>query len=284
MAGSGAPARDTDWLSEDLKVAEEGETAFFVGCLPLFNVIFQQELGVEIMEIARSAIRVLNRLGIEPVLIPDERCCGHDLLWEGDRESFTALARANAKAFSERGIRHIVTTCAECCRTLRLDYPEAVPDYQPRVEHLIEFLADRMDRKKTASSEDGVTTVTYQDPCRLGRHLGVYDAPREVLAALHGITLVEMDRTAQDAVCCGTAGFIHCDAASRRLQADRLRKAADTGADVLLTACPKCLIHFNCALAEDRRAERGATSLEVQDLAVFAATMFQQGRGAASSH
>lgn len=273
MASSNMPARETDWVGGGLKVAEEGEIALFVGCLPLFDVVFQEELGVEMMEIARSAIRLLNHVGIEPVLVPRERCCGHDLLWSGDREAFLALANANAAAFAERGVRRVLTTCAECCRTWRLDYAEAVPDYRPRVEHFVEFLAERIACREFAFPGNGVSTVTYQDPCRLGRHLGIYDPPRQVLAAMPGTTAVEMDRSGPDAVCCGTAGFIHCDAASRRLQAERLRSAAETGAETLLTACPKCLIHFVCAQAEDRRTNGGSPSVEVQDLTVFAAMM-----------
>lgn len=275
MASADLPARDTDWIGEGLKVAQTGEIALFVGCLPLFNLVFEQELGVEMMEIARAAIRVLNHLGIQPVLVGHERCCGHDLLWSGDREAFTALAKANAAAFAEREVTHILTTCAECCRTWRLDYPEVVPEYQPRVQHVAEFLADRIECKELAFEGDGVSTVTYQDPCRLGRHLGVYDPPRQVLGAVPGTTVVEMTRTGRDAVCCGTAGFVHCDSASRRLQGERLRSAAETGAEKLLTACPKCLIHFTCAQVEDRRVKRDPPSIEVEDLTVFAARMLR---------
>jgi Fe-S oxidoreductase len=80
-----------------------------------------------------------------------------------------------------------------------------------------------------------------------------------------------MQRNGSDAQCCGTSGFIHCDAGSRRLQAERLRDAGQTGARKLLTACPKCLIHFTCAQTEDRRREGTAPAIEVQDLTVFAA-------------
>ena len=91
------PARPA-WLTEDLRVAEEGELALFVGCLPLFDRFFQDSLGVETVEIARAAVRILNRLGIEPVLVADECCCGHDLRWSGDEEGFARLARANVAA------------------------------------------------------------------------------------------------------------------------------------------------------------------------------------------
>ncbi|MFQ5599694.1 MAG: (Fe-S)-binding protein [Candidatus Krumholzibacteriia bacterium] len=273
MAEGVDPVRSDEWLDHDLEVAEEGELALFVGCLPFFDLYFQNDLGIRTLDSARGAIRVLNQLGIEPVLVSQERCCGHDLLWGGDREPFEALAKANAEVFSARGVKHIVTTCAECCRTWRLDYPEVVPDYTPRVEHFAEFLAGRVEADTLQFRSNGEALLTYQDPCRLGRHLGVFDAPRRLLEALPDTELVEMNRTGRDALCCGTSGFIHCDAASRRLQQQRLREATATGAAKLVTTCPKCLIHFSCAQSEDRRREGKEPSIEVEDLTVLAARM-----------
>ena len=109
----------------------------------------------------------------------------------------------------------------------------------------------------------------------MGRHLGVYDAPRRLLAAVPGATVLEMQRSGSDAQCCGTSGFIHCDAGSRRLQAERLRSATKTGAHKLLTGCPKCLIHFTCAQAENRCRGENVPTIDVQDLSVFAATMLR---------
>ncbi len=268
------PSRDLSWIDPDLRVAERGEIALFVGCLPIFDALFGERFGVRTTDIARSAIRALNLLDIEPVVVAEERCCGHDLLWGGDQEGFAALADANASAFQARGVELILTTCAECCRTWRVDYPEAVPDYQPRVQHLVEFLDERVAAGELAFlGPDATETVTYQDPCRLGRQLGVIDAPRRVLGAVPAVEMVEMERSGADAVCCGTAGFVHCDAASRQLQAERLGSATETGASTLLTACPKCLIHFACAQSEDDRRNRTSNDIQVEDLTVFATRM-----------
>jgi heterodisulfide reductase subunit D len=279
MAAGPPPERDLTWVGDGLEVAEEGEVGLFVGCLPLFEAYFGSELHVRPLEIARSAIRLLNEGGIRPVLVPEERCCGHDLYWSGEREAFTALARANAKAFAERGVKRIVTACGECCRTWKLDYPGITGGYAPRVEHVAEFVADGVAHATLSFRSDGDRTITYQDPCRLGRHLGVFEAPRRVLGALPGTEFVEMPRTGRDAVCCGTSGFIHCDAASRAIQNDRLAEASATGAATLVTACPKCLIHFTCAQAEARRAGARGPSLEVQDFTVLAASRLSQAGG-----
>ena len=274
LAGSSEDVeRDLSWLGDDLKIAEEGEVALFVGCLPLFDVYFGRDFGVEMLEIARSAIRMLNRVGVEPVVLTEERCCGHDLLWGGDKETFQALAEANTAAYKAKGVNHIVTTCAECCRTWEIDYAEAVESYQPKVEHLSEFLAPKLGNGKLAFRETDNGAVTYHDSCRLGRQLGVFDAPRQMLAAVPGTELHEMERSGQDAQCCGTTGFVFCNGVSRELQAKRLKSAAATGATKLVTLCPKCLIHFHCAQTEDRRNERSAPVIEVQDLTVYAANM-----------
>jgi Fe-S oxidoreductase len=265
------------WLEADdsLRVADEGELALFVGCLPLFDAFFGSKLEIETVEIARAAIRLLNRLGIEPVLVTDECCCGHDLLWRGDTDAFETLAKSNLAAFEARGIQQILTVCAECARTWRTDYTEVLAHYQPRVEHLSEFLAARLDRDELSFRWTSNGAVTYQDPCRLGRQLGVFDPPRELLRAVPGSKLTEMERSGADALCCGTAGFIRCDAVSRQLQCERLESAASTGASKLITACPKCMIHFRCTQQEDSRRQRQPVSIEVEDLTVFMASQLE---------
>ncbi len=274
-----APERDLSWIGTDVAIAEEGDVALFVGCLPLFDAAFARGYGVDVLQITRSAVRLLNRLGIEPVILPQERCCGHDLFWNGEQETFERLARANTQAFEDRGIETILTTCAECCRTWRLDYPKVVPGYQPRVEHLAEFLAPRLESGELALHPSDNGPVTFHDPCRLGRQLGVYDAPRRVLEAVPGCQVTEMERSGQDSLCCGTSGFIHCDSSSRRIQSERLAGAAATGATTLITACPKCLIHFHCAQTEDRRTGRARAALQVEDLTVWAAGFLDRPNG-----
>ena len=271
LAGLGERAARPAWLEEDLEIAEEGDVALFVGCLPIFDVLFREEFQVETLDSARAAIRLLNHLEIAPVLVGDECCCGHDLLWGGEPEAFEALAVENTRRFQDRGVEQIVTVCAECCRTWRLDYPEVVADYSPRVEHLTEFLAPRVELHELAFRPSGNGSVTYQDPCRLGRQMGVYEEPRQLLAAVPDGELREMDRSGQDALCCGTPGFVHCDAVSRQLQVQRLQGAVDTGASKLLTSCPKCLLHFRCAQSEDRLRARPVQDIEVEDILVYLA-------------
>lgn len=266
----------TKEIFRGLKIAEEGEVGLFVGCLPHFDTIFRERLGFKPTDIARAAVKLLNGLDIEPVIVEEERCCGHDQLWTGQQELFKALARQNLANFEKRGVKKVVTACAECARTWKLDYAELEGSYHPEVQHFVELLSEQTGSLLPLLSESKSTRVTYQDPCRLGRHLGSYDAPRNLLEEMPGVELHEMEKSHENAVCCGTPGFIHCDATSKALQLQRLKEARDTRAELLLTACPKCLIHFSCSLEEKRRNGNAFDELEVQDITLFAARMLKR--------
>jgi Fe-S oxidoreductase len=263
------------WLHEGgngLRVSDDSDTLFFVGCAPYYDVQFRG-IGVEGNGVARSTVAVLNGLGIEPQVLAEERCCGHDLLWEGDVEGFAALAELNAELISESGAKRIVTSCPECARALAVDYPAHGIDLGVEILHLSELVASEPWPELEA---DGGTArqATYHDPCRLGRHLGVYDPPRQALGEA-GFELVEMPRTRENGQCCGTNGWTHCGAANKQIQADRLREAQATGADTLVTSCLKCQIHFKCAL-QDRKLKEEIT-IEIHDLATLMAQAFADG-------
>jgi heterodisulfide reductase subunit D len=256
------------WLDDNLKVSSSSDTLYFVGCLPYYDTMFKGQ-GFEGIEIARAAVKILNHLGIEPQVMADERCCGHDQLWEGDIGTFRALAELNLAQLKASGARRIVTTCPECARTLKLDYPEYVGGHGMEVLHLAELLAQEAASNKLELAANNLRpTATYQDPCRLGRHLGVYDAPRQVMAGL-GLELVEMERTSHTSLCCGTSCWTSCGQVSKNIQVERLREARATGAKLLVTACPKCQIHFQCA--QDDPVLREEISIEIRDLATLIA-------------
>jgi heterodisulfide reductase subunit D len=255
------------WLDDELKVSDESDTVYFVGCLPYYDTMFTK-LGVEGIEIAQAAVKILNHLGIEPQVMADERCCGHDQLWEGDIATFRALAELNLGQLKATGARRIITTCPECARTLKLDYPQFVGSHGMQVLHLAEFLQQQAASGEFQPATGNLPLATYQDPCRLGRHLGVYDAPRKVMASL-GLDLVEMERTRNTSLCCGTSCWTSCGQVSKNIQVERLREAKATGAELLVTSCVKCQIHFKCA--QDDPLLRGEIDIEIRDLATLVA-------------
>ena len=253
-----------DWLSNEYRVSDKSDVLFWVGCAPYFEPIFE-DLEFSALDIARASLKTMNLLGIEPRLLPNERCCGHDALWTGDIETFKKLAEHNAAQIKEAGVKKIVFSCPEGYRTFKMDYPDYV-DLDCEVVHLSELLAEKIGQNGLKLKEVR-KKVTYQDPCRLGRHMGIYDAPRKVIESIPGIEFVEMQHSGRESICCGTSAFTNCDAYSNALRAERLSEARATGADLLITACPKCQTHLKCAMTDKGDEHRAIPKIEIRDLA-----------------
>ena len=253
----------TAWLTEDLRTVTQGDDFYFVGCLPYFDVIFE-DLGVVSTDSARDAVRLMNALGITPVVSNHERCCGADLLVNGDEEGLSKLARLNVEAIADSGARRVIFTCPECYNAFRNDYPRHVGRLPFDLVHISELLAEHLDELPLGAL-DG--RVTYQDPCRLGRYQGVYDEPRMLIEAT-GVDLVEMRKNRDNAVCCGSVGWVNCGQCAKGIQMARLRQAEATGASLMITACPKCRIHLSCALrdVDTRREDHQPVDIALEDL------------------
>jgi Fe-S oxidoreductase len=251
-----------DWIDPGLKVSTSGPVAFFTGCAPYFDVFFS---GIEAntLSIARDSLRLLNFLGIEPVVLENERCCGHDLLWTGDRENFEILCRLNYEAFKSAGIEEIVVSCPECRHVLGEYMAEVIPGFDIKVTLLIDMLEAEIYKGGIGFRPLG-KRITFQDPCRLGRISGQYEGPRSLLSLIPDLRLKEMENSRHSAICCGNNAFINCDAYSKRVQVQRLREARNTRADMLVTACPKCMIHLGCTMKDP--ISRGSLKMEIRDL------------------
>ena len=264
-----------EWLSKEYRVSEDSDVLLWVGCAPYFAPIFD-DIEFNALDVTKATLKLLNSLGIEPRLLPNEKCCGHDALWTGDIETFKKLAEYNAAQIKEAGVKKIVFSCPEGYRTFKLDYPNYV-DLGCEVQHVSELLEEKI-------GENGVKfkeikkKVTYQDPCRLGRHLGVYDAPRKVLESIPGIELVEMKHNGPESICCGTSAWTNCDSYSNMLRVERLSEAVETGAELLITGCPKCQTHFRCAMTDKGEEHRTTPKIEVMDLASLVANAIEKGR------
>jgi Fe-S oxidoreductase len=266
MSDSSIKQSRLDWLTDENQTSEESDILFFVGCAPYFDPFFEFEgIGVKTLDIVKGSLKILNKLGIKPKLLPNERCCGHDMLWTGDIETFKRLAEQNAALIREARVKKIIFSCPECYRTFKLDYPNYV-ELGCELQHISEFLAERIGENGLKFKEIK-KKVTYQDPCRLGRHLGVYDAPRKALEAIPGIQFIEMERNREWSLCCGTSAFTNCDSYSNQIRLDRLLEARDTGAETLITCCPKCQTHFKCAMTSRTEERRPEVEIEVMDLA-----------------
>ncbi len=239
----------TEWAREAGKISESGDTYYFVGCSPYFDVEFREDWKLDVMEGPRGVLKLLNAAGIEPVISDDERCCGHDLLWNGDMSNFAKLARKNVDLIKGLGCKRVVFQCPEGYMTFKKYYPEVLGDLDLELVHFYELLADECKAGKL-SFEFSNGVVTYHDPCRLGRQAGIMDAPRALISSIPGITLKEMEHNRESSLCCGTSAWMSCSSCSKEIQKRRLNEAVATGAGTLVTACPKCRLHLSCALRD----------------------------------
>ncbi len=238
-----------EWVTDDLEITDQGDILYYVGCAPYFDVFFD-DLDISTIDAAKSSIKILNKLGIKPVLMSDERCCGHDLLWNGDIENFKMLAEKNIESVEKTGANTILFSCAECMSTFMKLYPEHGFKVKPKLMHMSQFLAEKMSANKL-NLKESAADITFQDPCRLGRHMGIYDEPRQVLQQNDGEHYLEMMQHEKKSLCCGVSAWMNCDITSKGIQKERLKQAKQTGADVLAVACPKCHIHLSCTMKDE---------------------------------
>jgi len=223
----------------------------------------------DFLEIPKTVIGLLNQKDIKPVVLSDEKCCGHDSLWQGDIQSFEKLAKYNVKLFKDAGVKTIIFSCAEGYYTWKYEYKKLFKDSQEfdfEIYHITEYIqkAGLLEDLKFPIMEK--IKVTYHDACRLGRMSNVYDAPREILNKIPFVELVEMKSNKVDALCCGVSSYISCNEYSRMIQAERIQEAIDTGADYLIVSCPKCLAHLNCYLNEKKEQKH---KIKIMDLTTF---------------
>jgi Fe-S oxidoreductase len=247
------------FLAKDVEIDDSSDVLYFMGCVTYMDVVFKDDVGFEGMGIADNTIRLLNAVGIKPAVIDGEKCCGHDQLWRGQKELFEELGRQNIEYLKK--YKTIVTSCPECYRTLAVDYKEKL-GAELNVKHVSEFLLEHKDKLKGR----GKGLITYHDSCRLGRYMGIYDAPRELLKAM-GYELTEMKYVREDALCCGVPQWVNCDDENKEIRRRKMKDAVDTGAEVMVTPCAKCQIHLKCLQMD--KGEKGSGreyNIKIKDL------------------
>ena len=271
MANPAIRQQRLGWLTQEYSLSNRSDVLFFVGCAPYLQHVFA--FDARPLDIAKASLRILNASGVSPIVLPDEKCCGHDALWTGDIELFEKLAEHNAARIKESGARKLVFSCPECYRTFKEDYPRFVA-IDCELQHISEFVLEQL-QQGTIKFKEINRQVTYHDSCRLGRHLGIYEQPRKVLGAIPGLELVEMERNRERALCCGTSAFTNCDSYSMQLQSERLQEAKATGAELLITTCPKCQIHFRCTMENKEHRNGPDIDIEVMDIANLVASALE---------
>lgn len=193
----------------------------------------------------RNLATIIEQAGFSLVMADEEWCCGSVAFRVGDPAPARPGIERTIASLERTGVGTVVTACAGCYRTMVKDWPALAGGGLPfRVVHVTEFLLELVRKGgivDLAPDRPGIT-VTYHDPCHLGRHMGIYDAPREVLASLPGMSLVELPRTRHAAWCCGAGGGVksaYPDLASR-VASDRVEEARQAGVDAIVSSCPFC--------------------------------------------
>jgi Fe-S oxidoreductase len=253
--------------------SDKAEVLFHAGC----RFSYDKDLQAT----ARATVMLLKNAGVNVGIMGErEMCCGGRVYSMGYRDEFTRFAQANVQAWARAGVKTVVTSCADGYHAFKRLYPRL--GSQVEVLHTVEFIARLIEEGKIAFRSEIPMTVTYHDPCHLGRQgepyvpwdgvekkiksqivvyepkrpryngaWGVYDPPREILRSIPGLELVEMERIREYSWCCGAGGGVReaYPEFSAWTAAERIAEAKATGAEALVSACPWCERNFMDAIS-----------------------------------
>lgn len=229
-----------DLENEDYFQENQGaKTCYYVGCVASMYPM--------VMDIPVSFINILDKLNIAVASLgKEEQCCGFPLLASGKYTDFIKMARRNVKEIENRGFESLVTGCPGCYLTFREKYEHILGrPLKFKFVHTTMFLEQLIEEGVLNLSQYGSfkQTVTYHDPCDLGRIGGVYEAPRKILSHIPGITLVEMTHSREKSQCCGGGGNLQAvdQELTHAIAKKRIKEAVETGASILATSCQQCV-------------------------------------------
>ena len=244
-------------LGQDVDTAEY---LYWVGCAGSFD---DRNRKVTV-----ATARLLHEAGVSfAILGPAELCTGDPARRSGNEFVFQMLAIQNVETLEDRGVRKVITQCPHCFNTLKNEYPQFGGDYE--VIHHSQVLSDLVSQGLLRTKNGKSKTVTYHDSCYLGRHNGVYMAPRGVVASIGGINVVEMDRSGTRSFCCGAGGSQMWmeERVGKKVNIDRAEEAVATGADEVAVACPFCYVMLDDGVRELGEEE----SVAVRDISMILA-------------
>jgi Fe-S oxidoreductase len=262
------PSQRAAWArGREIKPFEpKDEILYYVGCTSSYDNRSQK--------VARALAGILRAAGVSfGTLGEQEPCCGDAAYGLGEHDYLRHIIEANARQFGEAGVKTLVTVSPHCYDMFLNHYPQT-DGFRPL--HYTQYLVQLIDEGRLRFDKPFSARVTFHDPCYLGRRHGVFDAPRQVLAAIPDLELVEMARSGQDALCCGGGGgrMWMETKAGERFGDLRVQEAAETGAEVLVTACPHCIVCLEDSL------KQAGSPMRVMDVAEVAVVALDMGGGA----
>jgi Fe-S oxidoreductase len=238
--GEPASERYSGIADEIQSLPDTAEVLYFAGC----DTLFRQP------EIAKAALKVLKAAGVDHTMIKaGEPCCGEPLRLMGFIDDFKASARKVVESIVETGAKTVVCTCPSCLRMMKEVYAAYGVEGLANVEflHMSEYLLQLTNAGRLQFNNTMAMRVTYHDPCDLGRRLGIYEPPRQVIETLPGIQFKDMFFNRRDARCCGAGGGLAATNLELVIEASKtvIGLAKDVNAEILVTACPTCKTSFN---------------------------------------
>ncbi|MHA2014097.1 MAG: (Fe-S)-binding protein [Candidatus Helarchaeota archaeon] len=235
------------------KMSNNPEIIYYVGCKSSYRT----------KNIAQATVKILGKIGILfKIMEGSEWCCGSPAARVGDLKLAINLGKHNVKVINDTKATKVLFSCAGCYRTFKKDYPKWDIQYNFEVQHVSEFIADLI--KENKIKFNGLAKkITYHDSCHLRRHLGVYDAPRDVINAIKEIQFQEMPRNRFNAWCCSAGGGVKSgfkDLANFAAT-ERINEAKNaTDANCIVSTCPFCYLNLN------ENAENSHSDMEIMDL------------------
>lgn len=214
-------------------------------------------------KVAVATAKILQKANVNfGILGAKEVCCGESIRKTGDEQLFRKLAKENINTFIDNGVKKILVSSPHCFTTFKKEYPEFMVNFE--VVHITQFVSELLEQGRLKINGNYNKTVTYHDPCYLGRHNGIYEQPRTILQSINSLTFVEMIDNKKDSLCCGGGGGrIWMDTPKGERFADlRLLQALDAGANVLATSCPYCIANFEDSKLSNNKCE----NLEIKDI------------------
>jgi Fe-S oxidoreductase len=232
------------------------EYLFWVGCAGSYDD--RQK------KVSRALVGIFRKAGLSfAILGGEEVCTGDPARRLGNEYLFQQLAQQNVQTLKKYPSKKIVTQCPHCFNTLKNEYP----DFEGRFEvlHHTELLASLLHDARITPKLSVEEQVTYHDSCYLGRHNGVYEQPRQTLSKIPGLRVIEMPRNRREGFCCGAGGgrmWLE-ERIGQRINQNRVEEAANTGAQVVVAACPFCTTMLRDGVNETGRGEQ----MRVMDVA-----------------
>ncbi len=229
---------DNEELKKKYNLPDKAEWVYYIGCTSNYR---QQSLR-------DATLNFLKRANIDFTLI-DEHCCTSPMIRTGQISISKEFMNYNVEKIKEASAVKVITSCAGCYRTLKNDFEKFGIVYDFKLYHTVELLKELIEKGKLKFKSNYNKTVTYHDPCHLGRHSGIYEIPRDVYKQIPGINFVEIRRNRNHTWCCGAGGGVKIGYPdwSIEISQERLEEAKETGASIVSSTCPFCRTNLSDA-------------------------------------